>query len=289
MSNGSEARLVLAAALLAGMPLHGAVPITAPSAKEAIRRACDSAGGLDAFRGLGILEIDVDSEEVTQDGHTSTIKKNVFFVPPGPIPGRLERPERNVVAGDDGHGGWAVIGQRADAQPATPFMVKRSLATCLFPLLLPFSLNWEEVSVREVTAAMIGGRPVWRLSVVLPRTFFDTPQIATNWTVDLDRETFALVRADSPNTDLGKGVIADGMRFSWHGVVRLGEVRFAGEQRLIGLDQFGREKPHTRLDHLKYRQLPASEAAKLFGNPIPPDQRAKPVKPQFPSAPPEKS
>lgn len=289
MSKGNRACLVLAAALLAGTPLHAGAPTAAPSSDEAVRRACDSVGGVDAFRGLGILEIEVDSEEVTQDGHTSNWRTNLFFHSPGPLPGRYELPDKNVVAGDDGHGGWGVKDQRADARPTTAFMVKRQLAAYLFPLLLPFSLTWEEVSVTEVAAATINGKPVWRLSVVLPRTFFDTPQIATKWTVDLDRETFALVRADSPATDIGKGVTADGMRFSWHGAVKLGDVRFANELRLIGLEQDGREETHTRLDHLKYHQIPATEAAKLFANPIPPDQRPKSFKPQFPSAPPEKS
>jgi hypothetical protein len=288
MSNGSRVCLVLAATLLAGTPLHAAGPAGVPSAEAAIRRACDSVGGLDAFRGLGILEIQVSSEEVTQDGHTSNWHTNLFFGAPGPIPGRFELPDTNVVAGDDGQGGWAVVAQRADARPSTTFMVKRSLATYLFPLLLPFSLTWGDVNVAEVTAATINGKPVWQLSVVMPHTFFDTSQIASNWKVDLDRETFAVVRVESPATDIGKGVTADGMRFSWHGVVKLGDVRFADELRLTGLDQEGREKTHTRLDHLKYRQIPAGEAAKLFANPIPPDQRPKPIKPQFPSVPPRK-
>jgi len=289
MGNEIRACVVLAAAFLAATPLRAGAPSAPPSADEAIHRACDSAGGLDAFRGLGILAIEVSSEEVAQDGHTGSRHTNLFFLAPGPVPGRLEFPDSNVVLGDDGHGGWGVIREHADGRPTTTFMVKRSLTNYLFPILLPFSLVWDGVSVTDVSAATVSGKSVWRLSVSLPHTFFDTSQIANRWTVDLDRDTFALVRAESPATDLGKGVTADGMRFARHGAVQLGDVRFPSEQQLIGLDQDGREKTHTRLDHLKYRQLPDSEAARLFGNPIPPDQRPKPFKPQFPAAPPTKS
>ena len=289
MSNTRKACVVLAATLLAAAPLRAGAPSGVPSAEDAIRRACDKVGGLDALGRLGIVEIESSSEEVTQDGHTSNWHMNLFFRSPGPLPGRVEMPEKNVVIGDDGHGGWAVINERADGRQTTSFMVRRSLNNYLFPILLPFSLAWEGVSVSDVTAATVNGKPVWRLSVTLPRTFFDTPQIATKWTVDVDAGTFGLVHAESPATDLGKGVTADGMRFSWRGDVMLGGVHLPSELHVVGLDQEGREKTHSRTDHLKYRQLPATEAGRLFGNPIPSDQRPKPYKPQLPAAPPPKS
>jgi len=288
MTKESRACLILAAAALAAASARAAAPDAPPSPDEALRHASETVGGVDAFRGLGIVAIDVTSEEVTQDGHTSARHTRLFFRTPGPVPGRLEFPDSNVVLGDDGNGGWGVIKEHADGRPSTAFMVKRSLTNYLFPILLPFSLAWEGVSVTDVRAATVNGKPVWRLSINLPHTFFDTSQISSTWTVDLDRDSFAVVRADSPATDLGKGVTADGMRFSWNGAVRVGGVRLPVEQRLVGLDPEEREKTHTRLDHLKFRQLPDSEAAKLFGNPIPPDQRPKPYRPQFPAAPPAK-
>jgi hypothetical protein len=278
-----KASVVVTAGLLAAAPLLAAPSPAVPSPQEAVERACAKAGGLDAFRQLGVLEINVTSEEVTQDGHTSKSSKNLFVMSPGPIPGRLELPERNVVAGDDGQGGWAVVNERADSRPTTTFMVKRSLASFLFPILLPFSLTWQDVTVSGVTPASDDGRPVWRLAVVLPRTFFDSPQIATNWTIDLDRDTFALVRADSPATDLGKGLTADGMRFAWNAPVTLGGMRFFAEERVIGLDEEGHEKTHSRVDHLKFSRLPKSEATRLFANPIPLDQRPKPFAPPKPA------
>ena len=58
-----------------------------------------------------------------------------------------------MIAGDDGTGGWAVVGGHPDARPSTLYMVKRLVTADLFPLLLPFSLNWEGATVTDVLPA----------------------------------------------------------------------------------------------------------------------------------------
>jgi hypothetical protein len=256
-----------------------------PTASEAIRRACDAAGGLEAFNALGVVEVKIRREEVTQDGQTTNQTKALFFLAPGPTPGRTEDPQAKVIAGDDGNGGWAVVGGQPDVRPSTSYMVKRLMTADLFPLLLPFSLNWDGAMATEVAPAEAGGKSVWRLTVVLTRTFFFTPQISTTWTVDLDRRTFALLRAECPATDLGKGVKADGMRFLWFDPVKVGGITLPAVQRLIGLDEVGREKSHSRIDHLAYRLLPAQSIGILFANPIPVEQRPKPPAMQPPVQP----
>jgi len=247
-----------------------------PTPDEVVRRACDAAGGLEAYRSLGIVGIASKSEEVTQDGNVSTKLRNDYFLAPGPVPGRFEYPEMKITAADDGSGGWAVLKDKPDQRPATAHIVKRSLTTYLFPTLMPFSLTWEGVQAHDVKAGQLKGRPVWQLTVTVPRSFFDTPQIALTWTVVVDAATYAVLRAESPFTDLGKGVTADGMRFTWREPVKVKGVTFYKEQRLTGLDEAGAEKSHSRVDRLQYHLIPVSEAAKLFANPIPPDQRPKP-------------
>jgi hypothetical protein len=267
--------VALAAGLLAATPLLAQEAAVAPPPSEAVRRACDAAGGMAAFNALGVVEVRIKREEVTQEGQTTAQTKGFFFLAPGPTPGRTEDPQIKVIAGDDGTGGWAVVGGQPDVRPSTLHMVKRLITADLFPLLLPFSLTWEGATVTDVVPAEAGGQPVWRMTVVLTRTFFFTPQISTSWTVDLDRRSFALVRAESPATDLGKGVTADGMRFLWSDPVKVGNITLPGVQRLIGLDEIGREKSHSRIDHVTYRLLPAQSVEKLFANPIPPEQRPK--------------
>ena len=267
--------VALAAGVLGAGSLLAQSQVVVPTPAGAVKRACDAAGGQAAFTSVGLVELSIKREEVTQDGKTTTASKIMVFLAPGPTPGRTEDPQLKVIAADDGNGGWAVVDGQPDARPSTSYMVKRLLTGELFPLLLPFSLNWEGVNVVDVTPAQVGGQPVWRLNVALSRTFFHTPQISTSWTVDVDRRTFALVRAESPATDLGKGLRADGMRFSWGELARVKNVTLPGYQRIVGLDEGGTEKSHSRIDRITYRVLPAQAAEKLFPNPIPPAQRPK--------------
>jgi hypothetical protein len=261
-----------------------------PTAVAAVKKACDAAGGLDAYRKMGILQIELTREEITQDGHTSSTRNAFFFVAPGPTPGRLEVPDTKVIAGDDGNAGWAVLDGKPDTRPSTQYMVKRLLHGDLFPLLLPFSLTWEGVNVTSVEPAEVDGKPTWRLKVQLARNFFFTPQIGTLWTIDLDRQTSAVVRAESPATDIGKGMVADGMRFAWDNPVKVGKIWLRGGQRVEGVDQDGNPRAHNRIDKVSYKQLPPEAAKALFANPIPPEQRPKlPIgrPPQQPAAQPK--
>jgi hypothetical protein len=275
MKTGRAAFLVPILATLA-IPAPPALAQAAPdSARAIIDHACDAVGGVAALRAIPILQATITSEEVTNDGHTSKSSQRIFFAPPGPTPGRLEFNGSGVVVGDDGTGGWAITHGMPDARPGTVYMVKRSLTTTLFPVLLPFSLLWEGVGVTGVAAGEVDGVPVWRLAVTVPKGFFASPQIATQWTVDIDRAKYTVVRAESPFTDLGHGLVADGMRFSWLSPTRVGGVLLPGEQHIVGLDAQGDTRAHSRIDRLTYAVLGANQTAVLFANPIPPDKRPK--------------
>jgi hypothetical protein len=273
-------RLLIAGVIAAtGSFVPAALAQEAPTPDQVIRRACDAAGGLEAYQRLGILHVNFSGQEIAQDGSPSSQLKDVYFLTPGPVPGRFELPTNGVVAGDDGTGGWAVVNRKLDERRATTHMVRRSLAKFLFSAMLPFSLTWEGVTITKVVPAEVKGVPVWRATIQVPRSFFDSPQVGTMWTVDFDRQSFALVRAESPFVDLGKGITADGMRFFWSQAVTVRGVRFFSEQRVIGLDEVGAEKSHTRTERISYQVLPESESAKLFANPVPPEQRPVPKMP----------
>ena len=168
--------VALAAGVLGAGSLLAQSQVVVPTPAGAVKRACDAAGGQAAFTSVGLVELSIKREEVTQDGKTTTASKIMVFLAPGPTPGRTEDPQLKVIAADDGNGGWADVDGQPDARPSTSYMVKRLLTGELFPLLLPFSLNWEGVNVVDVTPAQVGGQPVWRLNVALSRTFFHTPQ-----------------------------------------------------------------------------------------------------------------
>ncbi|MGQ9495038.1 MAG: hypothetical protein ACUVRY_02095 [Thermoanaerobaculaceae bacterium] len=246
-----------------------------PTPGEVVRRACEAAGGLPAFANLGFLRAEMASTEVIQDGKTSEVRKVLVFSPESIAPVRLEIPSVGVVAGDDGTGGWALINNQPDPRPTTTIMVKRMVTADAFPLTLPFSLNWPGVTVSGVMAATLDNTPTWRLSVTLARSFFHTPQIATRWTVDIDQRTFQVLRAESPYTDLGKGVVADGMRFTWAEFRSFQGVRLPTQQLVVGLDRDGKEKAHHRRDVITWQRLSLEQTAGLFENPVPPELRPK--------------
>ncbi len=249
-----------------------------PPADELIRKACDAAGGIDKFRALGIVQLTLNRNEIANDGTETKSETNFYFRAPGPIPARLENLEQQLVAGDDGSGGWAVTGNAVDSRAMTVYMVERVIRTDLFPLLMPFSLTWDGVTVRQVVADTVEGTPAWRLDLALPTSFFFTPQISSNWKIYVDRNKFTVLRAESDPTDLGKGVKADGMLITWAKPVKLGEVWLYSQMVTLGRNMKGEIQPHSRRDTMTYKLLPVTEAPKLFPNPIPPDKRPKPYK-----------
>lgn len=268
--------LVLAAALAGAVPAAAQGTADVPSPDLLVKRAWSEAGGLESFRRLGVVYADFSSEEVTPGGKPTPTISRAWFVAPGPNPGRIEIENPRVISGDDGRKGWAVVNGKPDVRQSTEIMVKRLLVTKLFTLLLPFSLDWDGVILRGVEPAVVKGQPVWRLTIDVARGFFHSPQIATTWRIDFHRDTYVVVQAESPATDMGKGIVADGMRVSWPARQSLNGVTLPGEQLTIGLSESGGEKAHTRLDRVRY-DITASEASeKLFANPVPPELRPTP-------------
>jgi hypothetical protein len=280
----SAVTFLLAATLAGAVPAAGQSQADVPSPDLLVKRAWSEAGGLEAFRRLGIVYADFSSEEVTPGGKPTTTISRAWFVAPGPNPGRIEIENPRVISGDDGTKGWAIVNGKPDVRQSTEIMVKRLLVTKLFTLLLPFSLDWEGVILRDVEPAAVKGQPVWRLTIDVAKGFFHSPQIATTWRIDFHRDTYAVVQAESPATDMGQGIKADGMRVSWSRHQDLQGVSLPGEQLTIGLSESGAEKAHTRTDRVRY-DITASDAFdKLFANPVPPELRPTPppLRPQGP-------
>lgn len=244
-----------------------------PTARDLIRRACDAAGALEAYSRLGTLQLDLTREEVAVGGAVTRSRVTRYTTTPGPVPGRFEIAEHKLVAGDDGSGGWALLNDQPDGRPQTVYMVKRQLQTDLFPVLLPFSLTWDGVGISAVASHRFQDRDVWRLAVDFERTFFSSPQISLVWFVYVDKATHQVLGAESVHTDLGHGLRADGMRFSWPKRTTLRGVTLPAEQRVVGLDEMGNEKAHTRAEMLAWSLVPPARATALFENPIPPEQR----------------
>jgi hypothetical protein len=247
-----------------------------PSPDTIVKRAIDAAGGEEAFRRLGIVSVTVNTDETTQEGKQTSSESRDFFLAPGPAPGRIEIKDAKILSADNGKEGWAIINGKYDTRPQTKIMIKRLLRTNLFPLLMPFSLDWDEVAAVGVAEEKVGNVPVWRLTLNLTKTFFHSPQIGTTWLVDIDRRTYAVVQAQSPPTDLGRGIKADGMRITWAKPQVVRGLVLPGEQHIVGIGEGGVEKAHRRVDSITYEIVDPERAAMLFENPVPPDKRPSP-------------
>jgi hypothetical protein len=276
MTLRSAISFVLAATLAGSVPAASQSTTEVPSPDLLVRRAWEEAGGLEAYNRLGIVRTDFTTEEVTQEGKPSTALSKAWFVAPGPNPGRIELADPKVISGDDGTMGWAMIGGKYDPRQSTQIMIKRLLVTKLFTLTLPFSLNWSGVILRDVQPTTVKGVPVWRLTIDVVKGFFHSPQIATRWRIDFNRDTYAVVQAESPATDMGKGIKADGMRVSWTKHQTVQGVTLPGEQRTVGLSETGGEKAHSRIDRVRYELAPRESFKELFSNPVPPELRPTP-------------
>lgn len=278
IGTGSGSRIVsiLSCLLLAAVSLTAVrAEAQTPAPGEVVRRACEAAGGIDLFQRAGALGVEVQIEEVSEDGNVSRSTIRRYVNAPGPIPGRIEMPAQHVVAGDDGVGGWALIRGRPDQRMQTTLMVRRMIQTDLFPAMLPFSLTWSGVTVREVASADHGGRAVWRLLLEFDSGFFSTPQISRFWVLDLDKKDFSLVAAESPAIDLGQGIETIGMFYSWESFAEVRGLRLPTRIRVVGLAPDGSQKSHTKVDSLRWFPVPIGEAALKFENPIPHDQRPR--------------
>lgn len=280
MRRASEGMMAAILVLLGGTSTLMAQPSGSapPDPRQIVRKACDALGGLEAFRKLGILGLTVEREEISQDGSLTSDSSQIIISTPGPIPGRLELPRAKTIAADDGTGGWALNNGRPDQRPSTVHMVKRTITTQTFSLLLPFSLTWEGVDIKAVEPGVIAGKPVWRIEIEVQRSFFASPQMSRTWFVDFDQETSSLIQATCPATDLGQNVRADGMLITVPQRVKVGGVSLPSVERVVGLDEGGNQKAHTRTKTLKYKLISNAEAGVLFPNPIPVDQRPQPMK-----------
>ena len=276
MTLRSVVSFVLAATLAGSVPAASQSTTEVPSPDLLVRRAWEEAGGLEAYNRLGFVRAEFTTEEVTQEGVPSTTLSRAWFVAPGPNPGRIELADPKVISGDDGAMGWAMIGGKYDPRQSTQIMIKRLLVTKFFTLTLPFSLNWSGVILKDVQPTTVKGVPVWRLTIDVVKGFFHSPQIATTWRIDFNRNTYAVVQAEAPATDMGKGIKADGMRVSWTKHQTVQGVTLPGEQRTIGLSEVGAEKSHSRIDRVRYELAPRESFKELFSNPVPPELRPTP-------------
>lgn len=258
------ARAILIAALLTvPFPSFAA----APDADALIEGMVDAAGGMQAFRELGVLEITLTEEETAADGSQRNRQSTAYLDARTLTDMRLDLPGEIVVA-RNGSNVWATRAGAIDDRPQTTKMALATINQRLFPLLLPFTLTMDGVRPGEVLETSFEGEPAWRMAVTFKDDFFVTPSMATTWYVHVAKKDGRLLSAEFFPPPGVREVRSEGIRYRVLKQTTIGANSQLPVQVLLdGIDVHGSPTGHVRVTKMQVR-LRGPFDLTLFLNPL---------------------
>jgi hypothetical protein len=219
-----------------------------PQPAELVERMIGALGG-EAFRKLGVLELQVAEEEIRNDGATSENRYSAWIDTANLMNLRMELPGEIVVARGGGEG-WATTAGVFDDRPQTPGMASRTLNQSLFPLLIPYSLEMEGVWLKEVAETTWEGREAWALLIPFAKGFFVNPVLNTTWRVVVDKEDASILAADFVPSAEYRDVQPMGVRYRYLKYEELDGARVPTRILAVGINFEGQESGATRVTRL---------------------------------------
>ncbi len=255
-------RLLVLVTLTIAIPVVGGA--AAPTAGEIVDRMIAAAGG-QSFANLGVVELAISEEETKNDG--SQLKRTyTAYVDAGTLKNlRLELPG-NVVLGQFGDGLWATKDGVLDGRPQTPRMVAGTLNQRLFPLLLPFSLKMEGVSISTVQETSWEGRDAWLLSLSFSKGFFSSPVLNTTWETVVAKDDASILAVEFVPSPEYRKVQTEGIRYQILKFQKLGGANLGSWFLLNGISVNRQESGHVRVTKVAWSVRGPWEPA-LFMNP----------------------
>ncbi len=184
-----------------------------PSAKTLVDRAKMAAGGEDAFTKLGVVKMKIHEDEVTAKGEKHPADFTGYANTAHLDQMRLELPGDVVLATLGGGKGWATVAGTEDTRPLTPYKSVTTIRTKLFPLLVPFSLDLDGITISDVEPATWEGKAVWKMKVTFPKDFFGSPIMDVPWELLQDRESGAMLAWQFLPPPEYESYTTEGMRF----------------------------------------------------------------------------
>lgn len=254
--------IVLAAAV--------ALPVAAwaapPDGDQLLANMLDAAGGLDAFRELGVLEITIDGEETAADG-TQRNRRTTAYIDTGTLSNMRIELANDVVVARNGRNGWATLAGSLDDRPQASRMAIATINKRLFPLLLPFTLEMEGIQLSEVHETSFEGEPAWRAALTFPMHFFVSPSMETTWHVYVRKSDNVLLAAEFFPPDSVRQIRPEGIRYRVIKRTTIGSgVRLPAQVLLDGIDENGAPTGHVRVTKLQIKVRGPFEPA-LFLHP----------------------
>jgi hypothetical protein len=234
-----------------------------PTPQEIVDRMIAAAGG-SAFSELGVLKLEVESEETRNDGTSGKMAYTVYVDTAHLGNQRMELPG-NVVVGHHGGGGWSTTNGVMDDRPQTSSMAAKTLNQTLFPLLLPYSLEMEGVWVREVRETTLDGRKVWVLALPFVKGFFHSPLLTTTWIMVVAQDDYSIISYEFIPPARHRDVSPTGIRYRILKHQEIDGVELASQLLLIGINSVGMESGANRVTKIESSVIPWDTA--LFLSP----------------------
>ena len=203
-----------------------------------------------------VIKIDVREQETTSDGVAHKRSFTAWINPWSTVQRRLQL-NPSVIIGFAGRRGWATIRGKEDRRPQTPMMASGTLNAKLFAYLLPFSLEEPGVAVTAVEKTRWQKKPVLKLRVEIPRNFFTSPIMNTEWSVIVDAKTLHVLVAQFLPPKKYLAIAAEGMRYEFLKHTAAAGLRVPTYVVIIALQGAeGIEAGHTAVDHITVTTQP---------------------------------
>ena len=239
---------ILTLALLAG---PAAVQAGPPDPEAILAGALEAAGGLEAFRQLGVIEIALSQEETLSSGKQRSSQATAYVDARSLNDLRLDLPGEIVVARNRDLG-WATRNGEIDDRPQTGRMAKGTLNQRLFPILLPFSLTMDGVTLSDPVETNFEGEAVWRVAVNFPEHFFVAPSMTTTWYLHVRRSDHQVLGIEFLPPPEVRQVRSEGVRYRTLKRATLGSsIQLPVQLLLDGIDLNGAPTGHVRVTKMR--------------------------------------
>jgi hypothetical protein len=216
-----------------------------PPVREIYERSVAALGG-DGYPSLGILRLEVSSEETRNDGTASKDAYTIYVDTSEPTNLRLEL-EGDIVVGRNGDSGWATVGGEIDERPQTSYMAKTTLNQRLFPLLPPYSLKMDGVWMKEAGEVSWEGRQAWAVLMPFAKGFFKSPVLTTDWRLVVSKEDYTILGMDFVPPVEYRDVQPMGMRYRYLKWDEIDGVKIPSQVLAVGINSQGIESGAHRI------------------------------------------
>jgi hypothetical protein len=233
--------------MLMTMTLAGAAVGAAemPKPEVIVERMIAAVGG-DGFADLEVLKLEVTEEQTRNDG-TSSENRYTAYVDASALDNLRMELAGEVVIGCNGGDSWATSKGVFDDRPQTPLMARGTLNQSLFTLLLPYSLGFDGVWVKEVAETTWDGKEAWALMLPFAKGFFVSPILTTTWRVVVDKSDYSILGVDFlPPVDL-RDVQPMGIRYRILKYDEIEGAKIPSWVLSVGINLDGQESGATRV------------------------------------------